>query len=412
MGAGRGAPRGWFARGEALPWLLVASLGCSRAEAPESPTPRRPSEARPPTASDVARPAGAVEPPTEVPDGSVRFVGRVDATRRAFAWPASGFVVAFEGAGLIVRLHDGLHDDEVRDADVLRVTVDGIGRNVALREGAQTVVIAEGLGAGRHEVSVQKRTEAEAGTVTLLGLAVPGGRVLAPPPPRPLRILAIGDSITAGYGIDGRDARCHYEATTSDALGSYVARAAEALEAELQVVAWSGRGLARNYDPEVEETLPRLFERAIPTDPASRFDSTTFPADIVVLNVGTNDLSPVGARPRRYEPALRRFVDRIRVLYPRALLVVGVGPMLTDDFPPSVRALSTARTAAARVVADLRSRGDTAVVMVEFSGALPEEGYACDFHPSRATHARMAAQLADVIRAHAADRTGAAAEER
>ena len=45
-------------------------------------------------------------------------------------------------------------------------------------------------------------------------------------------------------------------------------RAAQIMDAEVHVVAWSGRGVVWNNSTEADEMMPALMERALPADHA------------------------------------------------------------------------------------------------------------------------------------------------
>lgn len=330
-------------------------------------------------------------------DPRVRYEARTLTDWRGrvrFAWPRSAVHLRFRGAGLRARLTDTPYEDTLRDTDIVGVEVDGGPmRRIALREGARDYALAAGLAPGEHTLRLMKLTEAEVGTVRVDALTVSdGGALLAATPAPRRRMLAIGDSITAGYGVNGADASCGYGAAYNDASRTWVSRAADALGAELHMVAWSGRGVVRNYDPAVRETLVDVFARPVPTEPERRCDLRAWPVDDVVLNVGTNDTSRPGFDAARFERDLGTFVRRLRALYPGARVVLAVGPMLNEEGPgchPRAQVLA----AATAVAGAERRRGPCDVSVLELPGATADEGCGCSSHPSARTHARMAAQL-------------------
>lgn len=312
-----------------------------------------------------------------------------------FAWPASSVHLRFRGRTLDLRVRDTPTQDRVRDLDALGVFIDGAPMNrLALREGAAVYRAAMRLPEGEHVVSVVKLTEAEAGAVTLLGVGTDGPLEPAPPP-HPLRLLAIGDSITAGYGAAGPPG-CHYDAAFADAARAWVSRAARSLGAELHVVAWSGRGVVWNHHPDADATVPVLMERTLPADPASAWDWSAYVPDAVVINLGTNDVSRPEFDASTFARGYHAVVDRLRALYPRSRIVVALGPLISDDDPvPGAGRLLRMRAVLQGVVGEHRARGDADLRFLELNPADPErEGTGCDQHPSAATHARLAAELA------------------
>ncbi len=64
-----------------------------------------------------------------------------------------------------------------------------------------------------------------------------------PPQPRDRRLLFIGDSITAGYGVLCNDTAAPFAAETESAYHTYAAVAARALDADAHVIAFSGKGV-------------------------------------------------------------------------------------------------------------------------------------------------------------------------
>ena len=85
-------------------------------------------------------------------------------------------------------------------------------------------------------------------TGTTVGLRSEVYPVAPPPYGGPRRLLFIGDSLTAGYGSLGHKP-CASLPTNQDYAVTWGARTCTALGAECHTLAWSGRGLVRNYVP-------------------------------------------------------------------------------------------------------------------------------------------------------------------
>jgi lysophospholipase L1-like esterase len=309
----------------------------------------------------------------------VRAIGRFDAQDPAgarFAWSGSGVALRFKGTQLDARLKAGA------GGDTLAVVVDGKPAPIVnLRGDKELYPIVTGLPDGEHEVEIVKRTEARVGEVQLLGFAQP---LLDPPPAPARRIEVIGDSISAGYGNEGPDQHCRYTPATENATATYGWLAAKSLHAEASIVAWSGKTI---------DDMAGLYDRAVPTRPGSRWDPNTFVPDAVVINLGTNDVTR-GDSQAPFVASLVKLVDRVRLLYPSALIVCCVGSMLTDTYPPGKQTLTRARTYVKAAVEQKRSAADTRVTFLEFPTQDPAVGYGCDYHPSAKTHQIMAERLA------------------
>jgi lysophospholipase L1-like esterase len=316
---------------------------------------------------------------------SGRFDDRDPAGPRC-AWPGSAIHLRFEGPALALRLRGS--------SDHFTLELDGAPLPVLVADPRrERYPVARGLAAGVHELTIVKRTEPLVSEAQLLGLELPDGGELLPPPPSPARrIELVGDSITAGFGVLG-DAASGFSAATEDFTLSCGALAARALGAEVVAVAWSGRGVVRNWAGEPGEPMPVLYERTLPARPESRWDHERFEPAVVVVNLGTNDFSP-GEPPTEeaFVTAYASFVRRLHTLHPRAPVISALGPMLAGE------ALRRARSALERAAALLRGEGDRGVVRLEHAPQHAADGLGSDGHPSARTHRRMAAELSAVIR--------------
>lgn len=334
-------------------------------------------------------------------DPRIAYMGRFDKRARdavRFAWPGSRIELSFAGRALRMRLSDVPLEDDFIETDWFTVRVDGAAPQVLHAQSGQRVYeLAHDLAPGLHHASIVKRTEPSVGTAILHGFELDANQGLAPHGVRASRhIELVGDSISAGYGNLGNDANCHWNAQQQDIEQTYGAFAARELGASYTVIAWSGKGVLRNFHAEDPETIPFLYERVIPTDPASPRAPATPAADVVVVNLGTNDFFPGVPERERFVASYRDLVTRLRARYPKALLVLVIGPMLADDFPqPNSRKL--AREWITSVRDAQRAAGDANVDTLELWFD-PAEGLGCDFHPNVKTHARFGRELAQLIR--------------
>ena len=322
-----------------------------------------------------------------VPALAVRFVGRVEVgpgSEASYAWSGAGFVARFRGTGIAVRLRD--------DRNEHQVVLDGrvLPRLVAAR-GVELYVVAHDLQPGEHRIEVYRRTEALFGVTRFLGVDVTGGRLLDAGPAPARRIEVVGDSISCGYGNEGSLPDCRFSAAAENHWASYGAVLARALDAELSTVAWSGRGVVRNYAGEPGDHMGQLYGRTLP-ESASSLWSQGESHDAVIVNLGTNDFS---TEP---DPAEGEFVrgyaellERIRRANPRAFVLCTIGPMLGGAD------LERAEAAIALAVERRRSAGDARVATHRMTTRNERPG--CDWHPGLETHRRMATELAAPIRA-------------
>ena len=321
------------------------------------------------------------------PPGSVRFVGRVEVgpgDEARYAWSGAGFVARFSGTGASVRLSD--------DRNQHQVVLDGRPvRTLVTTRGVERYLVAEGLPPGEHRVELHRRTEALFGVTRFLGIEVANGHLLDTGKAPIRRVEVVGDSISCGYGNEGTTPDCRFSPDTENHFQSYGAVLARGLSAELSTVAWSGRGVVKNYDGGPGDHMGRLYERILPESSSSRW-SEHESNDAVIVNLGTNDFSTEpdpdeGAFVRGYVALL----ELIRRNNPHAFILCTVGPMLGG------RDLERARAAIARAVELRSSAGDALVTVHRMTTANENPG--CDWHPGGATHRRMAEELAAPIRA-------------
>jgi lysophospholipase L1-like esterase len=309
----------------------------------------------------------------------VRMVGRhahVAPGRVRYGWPGTGLRVRFHGTALWL-----LMDDHARFHDV---RVDGQEpERLDTRPGPRRYAVVKGLPEGEHTVVVRRRTEGHLGPTDVLDVEV-DGRLLPAPAPT-LRMEVVGDSITTGYGNEGISRYCTFTPRTENHLRSYAALAAAAVGAELSAIAWSGKGVTRNYGGELGEPLPAIYGRSVPTEPGSRWVDE-MPADVVLVNLGTNDFSTeADPTAQEFVAAYAALLEVVRARHPHAPILCTVAPLLRDD----ERAVVEAHIEQA--LALRRNAGDANVRRIE----LHEEprGWGCDWHPSAATHAAMAERL-------------------
>jgi lysophospholipase L1-like esterase len=333
------------------------------------------------------------------------FEGRFDDSAAAgprFALPGSAVWLRFTGTGAKMTLGEhSLETDEYGQIahNWYDVTVDGQpSLSFRAAEGVGTYTVATALSAGEHQIVIRKRTEAYVGDGQFLGFELDGGATLLQVNAPSRRIEFIGDSITAAFGVEGADSNCLFSAETENYSRSYAALTAQALQAEQITVAASGAGAYRNWGGSTHNTMGVLYERTIPTDFSSRWSFSRWTPDVVVLNLGTGDFTSGDPGRDAFMPAYRKLLARVRQNYPSALLVVAVGPMLSDLWPAGARALTQGRSYVSDLVVAANQAGDANVKYIEFPNQDQSSSFGCKAHPSVATQKQVADQLTAFLR--------------
>lgn len=300
-----------------------------------------------------------------------------------FQWPGTYFEARFTGDTVAVKVDDAV--------DNLYVLVDGSHKLTLTRPGQATVSLDD-LGDGSHTIRLEKASETQAATGTFDGFFVPSSSDTLPPPVYDRAIEFIGDSYTVGYGNTSRGQTCSDDDVrdTTDTSQAFAPAVAKHFNAAYRIMAFSGRGIVRNYgggNPGL--TLPyfydyALFDRSVPANDAG------WSPDAVVIALGTNDFSTDLTAGEKWttRDALRAdyvtnyvaFVQKLRAKYPAAhfiLMTSGEKDAFSLEFTSAVNAVADA----------VKAAGDGNLEVLPYSGL---DHMACQFHPSLKDDALLA----------------------
>lgn len=238
------------------------------------------------------------------------------------------------------------------------------------------------------QVEIVRLNQPLFGESTFEGMEVGSDSDLTRPATMPTRwIEFIGDSITAGHGIEAPGPSAPLEAGTESFLKTYGYLTARALGAQPVAEAWSGIRLTRSQAGVV--TMPERWGRTLPDDVSSKWDHSIIP-DVVVINLGTNDFSSQPPDEATWKGEYRKFLQTIRGKYPKALIFCTNGPMLGGG------GLDRLKLWTDSLVAEL---ADPGIQTLYFPGQKMEDGIGGQWHPSMRTHAIMAKRLSAAIAA-------------
>lgn len=324
--------------------------------------------------------------PLTPPEGNIRIEGRAafgETGDLTVHWPGSGAHFLVQGGSLVAEI-----ESETRDS-WLNISAAGEIRPLRLRRGRHAYGLGVASEAAPTEIRITRRTGPQTGAVTFHGFRIDGDMRPAPAPDRGLLIL--GDSITVGYGVLGLSEACAYSPQTEDFSHTYAARLGRSLGAEVHAVAYSGRGLVRNWDGGPGAVMSEVWSWLTPEGGA--WSSSTFQPDAILIALGTNDFST--AHPGlAYAETYARLLSDLSETYPGARLYAVTGPLLPED----LRAPMEAETS--RAAAEFAVRGgprDGQVRRVSLSLAPEGRIYGCDWHPGLDTQARMAGELQAIL---------------
>ena len=227
-----------------------------------------------------------------------------------------------------------------------------------------------------------------------------------PLPPKALKMEFIGDSITCGYGVEGKSELETFTTATENAEKGYAMLTAEALGADAVLTCFSGHGIVSGYtgDPAVRnetELVPPYYEKEgrnafrLPSGRRAEEinrDFSSFQPDYIVLNLGTNDLSWCGTDAKRgklFAEEYARFMKTIRKDNPGARILCALGTMGTG-------LNNRMREAAENYCRETGDRGIRLLMLEEQNAA--RDGYGSDYHPNEITQRLLAETVTKTIR--------------
>ena len=273
--------------------------------------------------------------------------------------------------------------------------------DVMMDEPEKTLTVFGSESPEKHVIRIVKLSEAPMSTCGIADIRVDGE--MAPTTPAGRLIEFIGDSITCGYGVEDEDRDHHFLTTTEDVTKAYAYKTAKALGADYSMVSFSGYGIVSGYTGTGEKVgdqlVPEFYEKLgysrgvylgkfQPQDFA--WDFTGLQPELIVVNLGTNDMSYVleyADRREEYIHGYVEFLKTIRKHNPQAklLCVLGImGTALCSAVEETVQRYSSAA-------------GDNNISFMHFTDQLPEDGYAADWHPTEKTHTKAAGRLTEEI---------------
>jgi len=337
--------------------------------------------------SGADKTGSAVEPlPVEVSplDEHLRYIGRFDTSDPVGPrcdWSASTVTLAFEGSALNVRLKEDSGNNEYE------VVVDGSSTGqIITKSGANLYSVFHADKSGTHTVALVKRTEAFCGVTQFQGFQLSdGGKLLSLPAPAKHRIEVVGDSISCGYGNEGKDKSEHFSSTTENAYLTYGAITARNFGADYICTAWSGRKMWP------DNTMGAIYDRALATDAGSTWDFARWTPDVVVVTLATNDFGRGAPDEKGWIAGYEAFLARVHTHYPKAAIYCATSPMMSGE--PT----ATLRSYLSQIIADQQAAGYKNVRLLEFETQDIANGFGSDWHPSVKTQQIMAEKMSQAF---------------
>ena len=208
-----------------------------------------------------------------------------------------------------------------------------------------------------------------------------------------LSVEIIGDSITAAYGVEGANQYENFKTTTENFSKSYAYLTAKKLDADYSAVCYSGHGIVSGYstgEKNAELLVPEVYTRISKnSDYPGEWDFENNQNDVIVINLGTNDLNYVKAEPEtrndEFIQEYANFLTLIRKKNPKSYIICTVGIMGGGDeiYPLIVKAVELV--------------GDEKISSYKSNTQNMNDGLGSDWHPSLKTQTYNSYVLSDKI---------------
>lgn len=341
-------------------------------------------------------------------DPHIQYIGRFDDSdpdSLVFSYSGTSIRTSFNG-GRIDALFTELGEGDEKTSNYFNVIIDGGEPSLLKLEPSKTVyTLATDLAEGKHSIELFKRTESQVGNVAFRGFQIKRHATLERPAPLPQKkMLFIGNSITCGYGneISTTDpGNYHFTSKNENNYLAWGAITARKLNAQYHCVAYSGRGLMQNNTGTRDTLIPDFFDQVLPGNESLQWDHSKYIPDIVVINAGTNDFfaesinSNFTVSEEAFVAAYINFIADIRSKYKNASIICALGVMMSDYYPPEGKHWTRIQEYVQKAVDAFTSKGDDKVFLLKMN---PQSApYGEDWHPTVATHQKMAASLTEFI---------------
>ncbi len=220
-------------------------------------------------------------------DPSIEYVGRFDfsnPSRPAFMYSGCMIKTGFTGTSIAVKFED----DSLRNW--FTVKLDDSVFTFKSNSASGLYELAKHLHNGKHSIEISRRTEWHGGNTRFNGFVVDAGNKLFKLPKRSRTIEFIGNSLTCGYGNEGKSRQEHFNYETENDYHTYGTLVARAVNANYVAVCRSGIGMYQSYGGEKDFVQPKLYDEII-VGSKTVWDYKNHQPDVVIIELGSNDLA-------------------------------------------------------------------------------------------------------------------------
>ena len=296
-------------------------------------------------------------------------------------WTNTGIEFQFEGTEIWAEMSSACVE-EISDEALVGIFVDDMAivyQTVIVTGKSKQYLLASELSDEPHTVRISKLSEYRDSEVYIKSIGIKGSGMKKTSGKEKI-ILFVGDSITAGYGVMAETEDSPYTVSEEDGSKTYAYIVANNLQYEARFVCRRGIGVLTNADGS-KIHIREMYKN---------YASENVNADIVCLNIGTND-DRLGGNQETEQKFAEEYVlllKLIRQTNPNAQIIVTYGAM-TTEFTEKIEFC-------VKQYKDLT--GDTKIDFYKFSTSIyaMNDGISSG-HPSQSAHKIFADELIEYI---------------
>ncbi len=335
-------------------------------------------------------------------DGTVRPVGRTmfDGTTRWFSMSGCGieFSCVADWADITLTVASS-YAVAYNHRPRVAVLVNGTpAADEILDEAETTIHLSLSDLSGETVIKVIKLSESMYSCVGVTDITVHSNAGVTPTPQPDMLVEFIGDSITAGYGLDAQSVYESFSTRTENYLETFAYLTAQSLGAESYAVAFSGYGVLTAFtnngvirpDLVLSKRYGKTLTNLILSEGQSDdWDFVKPKPTMIIINLGTNDASYCYTADRRaaFVRAYVELLRQVRDVNADVPIICVLGDMNASLMPSIEQAVEDYRL----------ETGDRLVTSTPLSFQMETLGSTIDGHPNRDSNKLAAETLTNFL---------------